>query len=75
MAKVMPTHIEPLDAHNQRKAQLKIRIACSKLADPAFKQLQPTLIFNLSMEPAFLFNLTTFADKGDDLMSRTSYKL
>jgi hypothetical protein len=48
------------------------------MADPAYKAINPALIFNLSMEPAIVFNLATFADKGADeqiVTGRTSYKL
>ena len=47
------------------------------MPDSAYKAINPSLIFNLSLEPAFAFNLCTFADKNDDqiISNRTSYKL
>jgi hypothetical protein len=45
------------------------------MLDSAFKSLQPALIFNLSQEPALVYSLSTFADKSDDLLGRTSQKL
>jgi len=43
------------------------------LADVAKKAVWPALIFNLSIEPAFKFNLCVFGDKSNDVQSRTSY--
>jgi hypothetical protein len=48
------------------------------MPDPAYKAVNPSLIFNLSLEPAFAFTLATFADKGSDehiVGGRTSFKL
>lgn len=45
------------------------------MADSAFKAINPTIVFNLSLEPAYLFILSTFADRTDDLSGRASYKL
>ena len=45
------------------------------MPDLAYKMVNPSLTFNLSLEPALLFTLCTFADKTDDLMGRTSLKL
>ena len=45
----------------------------SKLADVAKKAVWPALVFNLSIEPAFKFNLCVFGDKSNDVQSRTSY--
>ena len=39
----------------------------------AKKAVWPALIFNLSIEPAFKFNLCVFGDKSNDVQSRTSY--
>ena len=78
MSAVMPTKLEPYDTHNQRKQLLKSRIACLKLPDPAYKAVNPAIVFNLSLEPAYLFNLCTFADKGGDdqiVGGRASFKL
>ena len=70
MTALMPTRLEPLD--HQRKAILKNRLTCMKMPDSAYKAVNPALIFNVSLEPAYSFNLCTFADKGSD---RTSFKL
>jgi len=43
------------------------------LADVAKKAVWPALVFNLSIEPAFKFNLCVFGDKSNDIQSRTSY--
>lgn len=72
MTALMPTRLEPLDHHQQRKAVMKNRLTCMKMADSAYKIVNPALIFNLSLEPAYSFNLCTFADKGSE---RTSCKL
>lgn len=45
------------------------------MADSAYKAINPTIVFNLSLEPSYLFNLSTFADRTDDLSGRASYKL
>ena len=45
----------------------------SKLADVAKKAVWPSLVFNLSNEPAFKFNLCVFGDKSPDVESRASY--
>jgi hypothetical protein len=48
------------------------------MPDPAYKAINPSLIFNLSLEPAFAFNLGTFADRSSDshnVSGRTSFKL
>lgn len=53
-------------------------MTCLKLPDPAYKALNPSLIFNLSLEPALVYNLSTFADKGSDenyVGGRTSFRL
>ena len=39
------------------------------------KTVWPSLIFNLSNEPAFKFNLSVFGDKSADPQARTSYLL
>ena len=39
------------------------------------KTVWPSLIFNLSNEPAFKFNLSVFGDKSSAPESRTSYLL
>lgn len=43
------------------------------MADVAKKAVWPALVFNLSIEPAFKFNLCVFGDKSNDIQSRTSY--
>jgi len=45
----------------------------SKLADAAKKAVWPSLVFNLSNEPAFKFKLCVFGDKSPDVESRASY--
>lgn len=71
MTQSMPTHLEPILFRNHRKNQQKNRIICSRMPDPAYKAITPAIVFNLSLEPAYEFNLSTFADKGDDLSGRT----
>ena len=71
----MPTHLEPIDMHYQKKQNLKTRIICSKIPDSAYKATNLAMVFNLSLEPAFVFNLATFADKNEDLLGRTCQKL
>lgn len=74
----MPTHLEPFDAHAQRKHQLKNRMTCARMGiiDQAYKLVTPTsLVFNLSLEPAHIYTLATFGDKGEDLLQRTCQKL
>lgn len=55
------------------KQQSKKRAHVSKLADVAMKSIWPAMIFNLSNEPAFKFNLCVFGDTGNDIHDRTSY--
>ena len=43
--------------------------------DPAYKAINPAMVFNLSLEPAFVYNLATFADKNEDLVGRSCQKL
>lgn len=45
------------------------------MADSAYKAITPFIVFNLSLEPAYDFNLATLGDKNDDLSGRTSHKL
>lgn len=48
------------------------------MPDPAYKTINPALIFNLSLEPAYVFNLATFAEKLNDdhvVNGRISLKL
>lgn len=71
MTSAMPTHLEPVLFRNHRKTQQKNRIVASRLPDPAYRAITPAIVFNLSLEPAFEFNLATFADKGEDLTGRT----
>lgn len=78
MSALMPTRLEALDHHSQRKHQLKNRVACLKMPDTAYKSINPALIFNLSLEPAYVFNLGIFADKLSDeniVSGRASLKL
>lgn len=74
MAEVMPNKIDnKLSLKKIIKQNQKAKIKISKLADTAKKAVWPTLIFNLSNELAFKFNLCTFGDKSRDYESRTSY--
>jgi hypothetical protein len=78
MSALMPTRLEFYDHHSFKKQQLRMRIACSRLPDPAYKAVNHALTFNLSLEPAFAFNLATFADRliEDHIVSgRTSLRL
>lgn len=54
---------------------MKNRIIVSKMPDPVYRAITPSIIFNLSLEPSFQYSLSTFADKTDDLSGRTSQKL
>jgi len=78
MSALMPYAVETPDHHKQRKQQLRQRLACLKMPDQAFKAINPALVFNLSQEPAFLFTLSTFAERNVDdnfVSGRLSYKL
>lgn len=49
-----------------------------KMPDSAYNAINPGIIFNISLEVAYAFNLCTFADKSGDDQSvggRTSFKL
>jgi hypothetical protein len=74
----MPYALELHDSHKQRKQLQKSRIACLKMPDPAFKAINPALVFNLSQEPAFMFSLSTFSERNVDdntFNGRLSFKL
>ena len=74
MADIMPNRIENIPSLKRMiKQNQKKKIMVSKLADVAKKAVWPALIFNLSIEPAFKFNLCVFGDKSSDVQSRTSY--
>jgi hypothetical protein len=79
MTALMPTKLEPFDHHAQRKQQLKSRIQCLKMPDQAFKAINPSITFNLSLEPSFTFTLSIFGDRGaeenNSVHGRTSFKL
>lgn len=55
------------------KKQSKMKSHVAKLADVAMKSIWPSIIFNLSNEPAFRFNLCVFGDTGTNIHERTSY--
>ena len=55
------------------KANQKKKIIVSKLADVPIKAVWPSLISNLSNEPAFKFNLCVFGDKSNEVTARASY--
>lgn len=71
----MPNRIENIVSFRKMmKVNQKRKIMVSKLADVAKKAVWPSLIFNLSNEPAFKFNLCVFGDKAIDMEeARTSY--
>ena len=74
MAELMPNKIETVVPMKRLiKQNLKNKILVSKLADNAKKQVWPAMIFNLSNEPAFKFNLSVFGDQSSDIKDRTSY--
>ena len=74
MADIMPNRIENIPSTRKMiKQNQKRKIQVSKLADVAKKAVWPALVFNLSLEPAFKFNLCVFGDKSNDIQSRTSY--
>ena len=45
----------------------------AKLADVAKRAVWPSLVFNMSNEPAYHFNLCMIVDCGPDEAQRTSY--
>ena len=45
----------------------------SRIADIAKREVWPAIVFNLSIEPSFRFNLCVFGDKSSQLKDRTSY--
>jgi hypothetical protein len=55
------------------KQNHKKKIHMSRMADIAKKEVWPAIVFNLSIEPAFRFNLCVFGDKSNQLKDRTSY--
>ena len=74
MAEVMPNRIDNVPSIKRMiKMNQKKKIQVSKLADVAKKVVWPALVFNLSIEPAFMFNICVFGDKSSDVQSRTSY--
>ena len=78
MTSLMPTRLEAPDNHGLRRQQLRNRLTCLKAPDSAYKAINPAIIFNLSLEPALVFNLATFADRGSDdqiVSNRVSFKL
>ena len=74
MAEIMPNKIEnKIPLKRIIKQAQKKRIAISKLADAGKRAVWPSLVFNLSNELAFKFNLCVFGDKSREVTSRTSY--
>ena len=55
------------------KQNQKRKITISKLADAAKRAVWPCLVFNLSNEMSFKFNLCVFGDKSQEINSRTSF--
>lgn len=49
------------------------------MPDQAYKAINPSITFNLSLEPSFSFTLSTFGDRGSEdnnsVHGRTSFKL
>lgn len=74
MAEIMPNKIEnQIPIRRIIKQNQKKKIMVSKLADVAKKAVWPALVFNLSNEMAFKFNLCVFGDKSQDIQARTSF--
>ena len=73
MAEIMPNYNNVVPLKRMMKQNTKKKILVSKLADNAKKAVWPAIIFNLSNEPAFKFNLSVFGDKSQDVHHRTSY--
>ena len=74
MADIMPNKIEnQIPLRRIIKKNQKKKIMISKLADAAKKAVWPSLVFNLSNEFSFKYNLCIFGDKSADVASRTSY--
>ena len=74
MANIMPNKIEnKIIIKRVIKQNQKKKIQISKLADVAKRAVWPAIVFNLSNEPAFKFNLCVFGDKSNSVQSRTSY--
>lgn len=68
MADIMPNRIENIPSSRRMiKQNQKKKIQVSKLADVAKKAVWPALVFNLSIEPAFKFNMCVFGDKSNDI--------
>ena len=75
MTLAMPTHLEPQELHGRRKAALRTRLLCARLPDAAYRAIVPAIVFSLSLEPVLAFQLSTFADKSEDLTQRTVHRL
>jgi len=74
MAYVMPNKIENKVVLKRKIKEIqKKKIQISKLADCAKRAVWPALVYNLSNDPAFKFNLCVFGDKSNDIQARTSY--
>lgn len=74
MAYVMPNKIEnKIGIKRKLKELQKKKISVAKLADVAKRAVWPAIVFNISNEPAFKFNLSVFGDKSNEIQSRTSY--
>lgn len=68
MAEIMPNRIDNVPSIKRMvKINQKKKIQVSKLADVSKKAVWPALVFNLSIEPAFKFNLCVFGDKSSDV--------
>jgi len=74
MAQLMPNRRDhEVSIRRLIKQNHKKKIQVSKLADIAKKEVWPAMVFNLSIEPAFRFNLCVFGDKSNQLKDRASY--
>ena len=77
MASRMPNKIENKVVMKKLiKAAQKKKIMVSKLVDLGLKLTWPSIVFNLSNDPAFKFNLCVFGDKSSNdefPETRTSY--
>jgi hypothetical protein len=70
MALEMPTVVDRMHSRHSGKQMTKSIIQLTKLADPMFKALTDAIVFNISLETATRFTLTSFVDKSpDDLTS------
>lgn len=66
MAQLMPNRRDnEVSIRRLLKQSHKKKIQLSKLAEIAKREVWPAMVFNLSIEPAFRFNLCVFGDKSN----------